>query len=288
MSTVYSGLFPFFSIAVISPLRYPGVAGFTFHGYPGGSGQNPTLPELLLNVSWLQSGIRGSNSIQACIDAWDLGPRATGLQLLLTEGSSSWNSELPPPAQDAFVNAFFTIAELGQYALTGVGLVARWAFSEQSPFATIRHNSSTQRFDVASDYWLVLAHKAAVGKAAFPTTSDDANSGALVYAHCGKGGAGSLAVTAVNPGTVAVAVSLALAGGRAVAAAPRLEWVFTGDIATQHPTLNGGASLVINSDGTLPATWAPRSVAAGGAGILLPPRSAAVFLLPDAAVTACQ
>ena len=53
---------------------------------------------------------------------------------------SSWNATLPPPAQNSFLNGFFSIAEWGQYARTGVRLLARWAFSEHSPFATIFNN----------------------------------------------------------------------------------------------------------------------------------------------------
>ena len=40
-------------------------------------------------------------------------------------------------------------------------MVARWAFAEHSPFATIDKNGS--RWDVASDYWLIVLYKRLVG-----------------------------------------------------------------------------------------------------------------------------
>jgi hypothetical protein len=66
----------------------------------------------------------GSDSAQ-CIGWWNAGPRATGMALLVTESSSSWNATLPAPAQNAFLNGFFSVAEWGQYASTGVALLVR-------------------------------------------------------------------------------------------------------------------------------------------------------------------
>ena len=63
------------------------VAGFTYHAYPGGDGHN--FEQLLLNSTWLRTGIMtGSNSI-ACINGWNAGPRASGMDLWITEASSS-------------------------------------------------------------------------------------------------------------------------------------------------------------------------------------------------------
>ena len=59
-----------------------------------------------------------------CIAWWrGLVDGGSGLGLAVTEASSSWNASLPPPAQDTFVNGFFSLAEWGQYARTGVQFV---------------------------------------------------------------------------------------------------------------------------------------------------------------------
>jgi hypothetical protein len=270
----------------------PGVGGFTYHGYPGQGGTSPPLSALLANATWLRAGVMAGSDAAACIRAWGAGPRDSGLALLLTESSASWAVDLPPPAQDSFLHTFFTVAELGQYAQTGVGFVARWAFSEPSPFATLRENATARAgWTPAADYWVILAHKAALGRAAL--AAEGADDGAvLVYAFCGRGGGGALALTAVNTGGAPARLQLAdAASGRALPQAPRLEWVFTapgGDLAARGPSLNGGAPLDLEADGRLPAAFAPAAVAAGGADILLPPMASAVFLLEGAALPACR
>ena len=134
-----------------------GVAGFTFHAYPGGGtypgGPPFNLTHLILDPNWLANlFVAKAQPSQNCLDTWNgkdqdnnfpekfphSSPRSSGLELLLTESSSSYSWNLPPPAQDSFLHTLFTVAELGQYATQGVGVVARWAFSENSPFATIR------------------------------------------------------------------------------------------------------------------------------------------------------
>ena len=102
------------------------LAAFTFHAYPGGSGAppHPTLPQLALNASWLRGGIMTGSEADNCIAWWKgLVDGGSGLGLAVTEASSSWNATLPPPAQDTLVNGFFSLAEWGQYARTGVQFV---------------------------------------------------------------------------------------------------------------------------------------------------------------------
>ena len=110
----------------------PRVAGFTFHAYPGQNGQGANaLADILTNATWLRTQIMRGSEADMCIDAWRAGPQAAMLELLVTESSSSWNLPLPPPAQNSFVNGFFTIAELGQCvcapAATGSGAAAACA-----------------------------------------------------------------------------------------------------------------------------------------------------------------
>lgn len=104
------------------------IAAFSFHAYPGGSGNPPhTLPELLLNSTWLRNGILTGSSAQSCINWWreDGGGSPSAFGLVVTESSSSWNASLPQPAQDSFVNGFFSLAEWGQYSREGVTFLVR-------------------------------------------------------------------------------------------------------------------------------------------------------------------
>jgi len=136
------------------------VTGFTYHAYPAGDGSQ--LLNQLTNATWLREGILSGSNSAGCINAWASQTRATGMQLWVTEASSSWSwpgSTDPPwpadtPGQNTVFHNFFTLSELGQYARTGVGIVGRWALALGGGFGTIAYENS--RFDVAADYWLLL------------------------------------------------------------------------------------------------------------------------------------
>ena len=263
---------------------HPRVAGFSYHAYPGESGEGANaLPSILLNSTWLREEILRASASYECLDAWQAGPRAAGLELLVTESSSSWNLPLPAPAQNSFLNGFFTVAELGQYARTGVSLVARWAFAEPSPFGTLIYNATAGQWDAAADFFVLRAHKATVGGRVLEL-SGDAGSAVLAYAYCGAAGNGSVVIAAANPGSEDA--ELALPG---VAAAPRAEWVLAapgGNLSSTTPTLNGGAPLRLATDGTPPDM--PPAYIAEGQTLSLPARTQAFYLLLDAALPACM
>lgn len=166
----------------------PGVVGFSFHSYPARVGVIPdSLGRYLLNTSWLREGIIDNSDASGCITAWNAsgGPRSKGLSLLLTEASASCSGTLPPPAQDSFLHSFFTVAELGQYAERGVTMVARWSFNSPNPTSTISFNPSADNWDVAADYWIMLAHKATIGPGVLRLKLvSSPTSPALVYASC--------------------------------------------------------------------------------------------------------
>lgn len=269
----------------------PGVAGFTFHAYPGGGvDDNPNLTSLILDPEWLGNlATSKQEASKDCLDTWNSGPRASGLQLLLTEASASWQWNRPPPAQDSFLHTLFTIAELGQYAKTGVGFVARWALSEATRFATIRRYDDGS-YGVAADYWPILAHKRLTGSKVLSVETENSG-GALVYAGCGKEGNGTVVLHAVNTAATTVTLHLSDSVGASLAVSPRLEYIFTagpdGDLATQHPTLNGAVEpLRIESDGGLPVAFAPAFVVSSE--VQLPPRSSAVILLLEARAAVCS
>ena len=140
-------------------------------------------------------------------------------------------------------------------ALTGVGIVGRWALALGGGFGTIAYANG--RFDVAADYWLVLAHKRLVAGGVLAVSGADApDAPALLYASCAAnapagaswpwdvatlpkpltasrhppagaaavaaaaaaasaGGNGSIVLLAVNPSTAPVILDLAAAGSGA-------------------------------------------------------------------------
>lgn len=299
---------------------FPRVAGFTFHAYPGQSGEGANaLIDILTNATWLRTQIMRGSEAFMCIDAWQAGPQAANLELLVTESSSSWNLPLPPPAQNSFLNGFFTIAELGQcvsapaaagggalssppacaraspfhpaallfaprrYAATGVSLVARWAFSENSPFGTVIFNETSKQWDAAHDYFILRAHKSVVGPAVLAVSGDEA-SDVLVYAYCGQARNGSVVIAAANPSLADVDLTFG-----SVPAAPRAALVFTapgGNLSSTTPLLNGGEPLRLAADGTPPAM--PAAFVAAGDAVTVPARSQAFFVLLAAGLPACM
>ena len=187
----------------------PGVAGFTFHAYPGGGtypgGPPYNLTKLILDPDWLGNLFNAPKQpSQNCLDAWNRNttsthpshnttsthpsPRASGLQLLLTESSSSYSWNLPPPAQDSFLHTLFTVAELGQYARSGVGFVARWAFSEGTPFATIKIMGATDTGEGAAGTREETGTRGETGKRDAPGTREEAGTDAI------RGAAGTGAI----------------------------------------------------------------------------------------------
>lgn len=163
-----------------------GVSGFSYHSYPAGGGED--LSALILDPAWLRNGVIGETP--ACLLAWNQagGPRDRGLGLWVTEAASSYNWAVPPPAQDSFLDSFFTLAQFGQYASTGVGIVARWSYNEPNAFATIWQNAT--RWDVAADFWIMVAMRALLDRGVLAVTSDaNATAAIVAYAQCTLAGA---------------------------------------------------------------------------------------------------
>lgn len=276
------------------------IAAFSYHAYPGQSGVgNMALDQILLNQTWLRQGIMTGSASSSCISRWNQtgGSKSKGTALWVTESSSSWAWDLPAPAQNAFIHSFFTIPELGQYAATGVGMVARWSFSEGSPFGTLVQNGT--RWDASSDYFILLAYSETVGTDILAASGDD-GSDALVYAACTAAGAdgvrpsGSVTIYAVNVGAVPItlAPTSASSSSSPIPLTPRLEYVFTapgGNLSSTTPVLNGNeaAPLRLAEDGTAPP-MPGRAVPVGDPAtvLTLPPYSAGFFVLLGAGAAA--
>ena len=250
------------------------IDAFSYHGYPAGDGHN--LEQLLLNASWLRTGILTGSNAQQCIDDWNSGPRANGMGLWVTEASSSWNwqgSTDPPwpinqPGQNSFMHGFFTLAELGTYAKLEIPIVARWAFALGGSFGLISYSPyPIDRFDVAADYWILLAQKRLMGNVVLNVTGDDiTNSNVLSFAQCtalsalsGKhdiahmrhidsgssvyellkkdhhhrsnignnNNNGSITFMTINVGLLSESLSIVDINGQKILTTPRLEYIFT-------------------------------------------------------------
>lgn len=266
--------------------------GFTYHAYPGGSGTGiDNFTSILLNTTWLRTGIlTGSDSIN-CINQWiNGGSKAKGLDLWITESSASWNFSLTEPAQDSFIHGFFTIPELGQYAQTGVNMVARWSFSEGSPFGTIKYNSTAQQWDASTDYYILITYNTVVGHRVLQVQGTENSDTALVYAHCSTTGQGQITLLAVNPTEQSIQLNPTDDMGNALPL-NRVEYIFTSvsnDFSSYTPLLNGeGSPLRLGSDGT-PPIMPGKVVTDSNAPLVLPPFSQAFIVLLGANASACQ
>ena len=274
-------------IAIMNNLTgAPGVTGFSFHSYPGG-GNN--VSSKILNETWLRYGVLAGSDANDCIDAWKVpgGPRDNGLGLWVTETSSSWSTTLPPPAQNSFIEGFFSLANWGAFANAGVGTTMRWSFAEQSPFALFSKNGT--RWEVAADYWLYVCMRRALGvgtSAVLPVTGDELT-GALVHAYCSSNQNGTVIITAVNVHSYSISFNLN------VPTLPRAEWIFTASagLASFAPVLNGDTAspLQTTDEGDLPSNFISRQIDIGGdAVILLPPLSQSIIELIGADASACK
>ncbi len=255
--------------------------GYTFHNYPGQNGSQ--IVAQLTNATWLRTGIMTGAAATQCVQHWQSGPASKGLELLVTETSASWSWQLPPPAQNAFLHGFYTLPAMGQLAETGVTFFGRWSFSEGSPFATVHLNTTGNQWDAAADFWLYLAFKRTVAGGVLAATGDE-DTDALMYAYCAPGNNGSVTLTAVNVGLNPVTIDTSN-----LPLYPRLEYVFTapgGDLSSTFPSLNGGAPLRANPDGSVP-DMLPNYVAQAGS-ITLPPQSQGFFVLLNAGASACN
>jgi len=266
--------------------------GFSFHSYPGdmrGWWDKSDLPSFLLNSSWLRSVTLAQTA--PCLAAWNDGPRAKGLFTAVTEAAAISGGDFGPgdPTTASFVHGFFSIAQLGQYALSGVAMVARWGL----PGLLALHGAAKWKAsDVASDLFLYVLYNATVGHGVLRVTGDDA-SDVLVYAHCaaadGFGANGSVTLLVANPSNRTVALRVSGLPSR-----PRLEYVLTapnGDLAAHTPVLNGDTDspLALGADGSLPPMLA-RFCGDDDCteALSLPPRSQSFFVLLGARSAACS
>lgn len=202
------------------------------------------------------------------------------------------------PTTASFIHGFFSITQLGKFALAGASLVARWGVPDLFDV----HNSAA-RFDpdgVAADLFLYVLYNRTVGHGVLNVTGDD-GSGALVFAHC------AAAHTFADNGTVTLLVANPSASpvslGLPMPTLPRLEYVLTapsGNMSSHHPVLNGRTQVPLRlaADGSLPpmepvfcSSAAATSTPASGCGevIQLQARSQAfVVLLAASLVDACR
>ena len=165
-------------------------------------------------------------------------------------------------------------------------MVARWSFSESTPFATIRNvwdpQTKTSNYRLAADYWVLLIHKATVGRNVL-STDVPKDSPVLAYASCGKHGNGSVVISISNPSNTAVTLGLDLPH------TPRFEYVLTapsGNLSSVAPVLNGGAQLELSTRGELPDAFAPAFV--GDGTITVPAHACGFFVLLEAGAVACK
>ena len=236
------------------------------------------LSSFLLNSSWLRNDVLAEAT---CLASLQQVPGAANLPVAVTEAQSMCGGSFEPgaPTTASFINGFFSIANLGQFARVGnVALVARWGIPE---LLNLHGAAKWDAAGVASDLFLYTIYSRTVGHGVLSVTGDEA-SDALVYAHCASerfGSNGTVTVFGANPSLEAVSLAVSKP------ALPRIEYILTapgGDLASQTPVLNGDEErpLALGPDGSLPPMDGHFCGAEGCAdGLVLPPRSQGFFVL---------
>ncbi len=241
--------------------------------------------------AWLRTVDLG----EACIAAWNAGPRAAGVGLFVTELGSSAANDIAPPNQRSFLNGFFTIASIARLAAAGLSGASRiQLIGRGKPFDLLVFNDTTSAWEAAGDYWVTVLHQRLVGKGVLGAAMQQGDSDALVFAYCSAGRGGGVVVVAANTNAASSAiVSLTdAATGSALATLPRDEYILTAcNNSTTAPVLNGkeGAPLMLLKTGALPPIPPRKVTLAGGNTLLtLPSLSFGYFVLPEAGAQACK
>jgi hypothetical protein len=285
------------TIAALLHLRESGVdTGFSFHSYPGNlqHGWNKSnLASFVLNTTWLRTQVLADGAACRPVLAGQGTGTSRNLPFAITETQSMCGGSFEPgaPTTASFINGFFTVANLGQWALAGASLVARWGIPELLNLggggASKRDWDTSQ---ISSDFFLYHIYSTTVGHGVLKVHGDE-GSDALVYAHCASkryGANGTVTVFAANPSPRVVTLKLC----PSLPVAPRMEWVLTApgaDLASMTPVLNGDTKnpLRVAADGSLPPM--DGRFFNSGSMLTLPPRSQGFFVLLAAmADTVCN
>ncbi len=271
--------------------------GFTYHSYPN---RDNSKPADLTDPSWLRQNIvkqdMHANS-SACISAWRANGKDAGMRLWLTETDSSYATVVKgqPEVLSSFLNGFWYLASLGQYAATdAVEMHGRWCMLSFNEFGTIQFPAKwdppSKQTEVSTDYYLATLYKRVVGEKVLSVTPDNDNQTTLAYAHCMGGEnivSGGVTVLVLN--TASEAASVSFEG--IAATTPREEYLFTpngGDLQASTMSLNGGGSLTQTPNNESFPTLDPRRVSVGGvSAVQMPPHSYGFIVFPEARATGC-
>jgi len=247
------------------------LTGFTYHTYPGQAGTN--LTEQLVDINWLKENIILNDPhahSEVCLQTWEQIGKPAGLELWITETSSSYASV--EGVMNTFYNGFWYLASLGQYALTGVGRHHHWSLVGGT-WGLI--NDSTNPLSANTDYWIAVLHKKVIGTKVLKATSTFDQ--ILVYAHCGKQSR-SVTLIVINPSKVAVPLTLS-----GLTDLQRDEYILTAATLSSYDIQLNGKTLRTNPDGSLP----PLNGQSASGQPMLPPHSYG-FLVFSNGATICN
>ena len=176
----------------------------------------------------------------------------------------------------SFLNGFWYVASLGQYAESGISMHGRWSLIGGSGFGIVREVWSTgpqgkfMEWVVSPDFWVAVLHKKLIGQARVVSTASD-KPGAddpLVYKYCKQT---KLVVMYAHPGARPATMHM----GTGIAA--RDAWVLTapaGNLSATAPCLNGrGVPLKLNPNGDLPNMDAVHTAGSAAGQWTIPPFS---------------
>ena len=169
------------------------------------------------------------------------------LPVWLGEGASAGHGGIDN-VSNAFERGFSYLDELGQLARLGVSVMCRQQLSADG------YGLTTKTLEPMPDFFTAILHKRLLGTTVLNSTvvmgADSGDDGMVrVYAHCGRGGSGTVGLVFINllPSSVALQLPAELA-----TATSRKEWHLTAAELSSRTMLLNGHALELTSTGDLP------------------------------------
>eukprot|EP01090_Pellita_catalonica_P023692 TRINITY_DN9893_c0_g2_i1.p1 TRINITY_DN9893_c0_g2~~TRINITY_DN9893_c0_g2_i1.p1 ORF type:complete len:272 (-),score=29.51 TRINITY_DN9893_c0_g2_i1:172-912(-) len=198
-----------------------------------------------------------------------------------------------PGVSDAFVNLFWWIDELGDFAQRGMEVVMRQDILG-SDYGLLFWNSQNNVITPAPDYWAALLWKRLMGEKVLGVGLPAHNQKTRAYAHCTSSrhkpgdrvAVGSVTAVFINLEEQHPEIFV-INGGNADAFKDRIEYHLTapsGNLSSKNVLLNG--KLLALENGHVPALPGT-SVHGASSSVTVAPLSIAFVVFPSSAVTAC-
>ena len=222
----------------------PALAAVTFHYYPLKQGLPYNGSQLLMEPALLDKVHQRVAPYAQLAAAAEEGQSA--LPVWLGEGASAGHGGIDN-VSNSFESGFWYLDELGLLAKLGVSVMCRQQISADG------YGLVTKALVPMPDFFTAILHKRLLGTTVLNATvlkTDSTDDGMVrVYAHCGRNGSGTVALSFVN--LLGSPVELTLPA--VMATVPRQEWHLSAQALSSRTMMLNGEALELTADGTLPA-----------------------------------